>query len=62
MTAARALRELTASVEDYLKTIFELETRAGAAGTNEIAAALHIAAPSVSVAAGTIGTTPAFVL
>jgi DtxR family Mn-dependent transcriptional regulator len=48
VTAARALRELTASVEDYLKTIFELETRAGAAGTNEIAAALHIAAPSVS--------------
>jgi DtxR family Mn-dependent transcriptional regulator len=48
MTTARVLRELTAPVEDYLKTIFELETRAGAAGTNEIAAALHIAAPSVS--------------
>lgn len=48
MSAARELRELTGPVEDYLKAIFELETRAGAAGTNEIAAALHIAAPSVS--------------
>src|SRR5205085_2552721 len=34
--------------EDYLKAIFELETRNGAASTNEIAAALRIAAPSVS--------------
>src|SRR5437868_3884125 len=41
---------ITASVEDYLKVIFELETHsdAGVAGTNEIAAALAIAAPSVS--------------
>jgi DtxR family Mn-dependent transcriptional regulator len=35
-------------VEDYLKAIYELETRHGAASTNEIAAALRIAAPSVS--------------
>jgi DtxR family Mn-dependent transcriptional regulator len=48
MTAERAARDLSASVEDYLKTIYELELRDGAAGTNEIAAALHIAAPSVS--------------
>lgn len=48
MTAERALRELTAPVEDYLKAIYELESERGAAGTNEIAAALHIAAPSVS--------------
>ncbi len=48
MSAERAIPELTGPVEDYLKTIYELETRNGAAGTNEIAAALHIAAPSVS--------------
>ena len=48
MTAERAIRELSAPVEDYLKAIFELEAEHGAAGTNEIAAALHIAAPSVS--------------
>lgn len=48
MTAERATPELTGPVEDYLKAIFELETRNGAASTNEIAAALHIAAPSVS--------------
>ena len=48
MTAARALRELTAPVEDYLKTIYELEAVGGDATTNEIAAALRIAAPSVS--------------
>jgi DtxR family transcriptional regulator, Mn-dependent transcriptional regulator len=48
MTAARALRELTAPVEDYLKTIYELVAVGGDATTNEIAAALHIAAPSVS--------------
>jgi DtxR family Mn-dependent transcriptional regulator len=47
MTAPRP-RDLTAPVEDYLKTIFELETGEGLAGTNEIAAALGIAAPSVS--------------
>jgi DtxR family Mn-dependent transcriptional regulator len=48
VTAERATPELTGPVEDYLKTIFELETRNGFAGTNEIAAALRIAAPSVS--------------
>lgn len=48
MTAERAIPELTGPVEDYLKAIYELETRNGAAGTNEIAAALRIAAPSVS--------------
>ena len=48
MSPERGASELTGPVEDYLKTIFELETRNGAAGTNEIAAALRIAAPSVS--------------
>lgn len=48
MTAERAHPELTGPVEDYLKAIYELETRGGVAGTNEIAAALRIAAPSVS--------------
>ena len=48
MTAERAIAGLTGPVEDYLKAIYELETRTGAAGTNEIAAALRIAAPSVS--------------
>lgn len=48
MKAERAIPELTGPVEDYLKTIYELETRHGAASTNEIAAALRIAAPSVS--------------
>lgn len=40
--------ELTGPVEDYLKAIYELEAEGGMAGTNEIAAALRIAAPSVS--------------
>ena len=35
-------------VEDYLKAIYELEASGGPAGTNEIAAVLRIAAPSVS--------------
>lgn len=48
MTAGRPIPDLTAPVEDYLKTIYELETANGAAGTNEIASALGIAAPSVS--------------
>ena len=48
MSAERAARELSAPVEDYLKTIYELEAEHGAAGTNEIAAALRIAPPSVS--------------
>lgn len=45
---ARAIRELTGPVEDYLKTIYELGAAGGVAGTNEIAASLGIAAPSVS--------------
>jgi DtxR family transcriptional regulator, Mn-dependent transcriptional regulator len=48
MTVARSIRELTAPVEDYLKAIYELEAAGGPAGTNEIAAVLGIAAPSVS--------------
>jgi len=40
--------ELSGPVEDYLKVIFELEATEGSAGTNEIAAALGIAAASVS--------------
>ena len=58
MTAARrdragepapALPEsLTASVEDYLKAIYEIERGAGAAGTNEIAQRLRCAPASVS--------------
>ena len=48
MSAERALRDLTEPVEDYLKAIYELQAEGGSAGTNEIAAALRIAAPSVS--------------
>lgn len=38
----------TAPVEDYLKVIYEIERRAGAAGTNDIAQQLSIAPASVS--------------
>jgi DtxR family Mn-dependent transcriptional regulator len=48
VTATRRRPSLTAPVEDYLKVIFELESTGGAAGTNEIAAHLEIAAPSVT--------------
>ena len=58
MTAARRDRtgepgsplpeSLTASVEDYLKAIYEIERAAGAAGTNEIAQRLRCAPASVS--------------
>ncbi len=48
MTTLSALPELTAPVEDYLKTIHELESAGNPAGTNEIAAALRIAPASVS--------------
>lgn len=48
MTALRATTAVTASVEDYLKVIFELESAAGVAGTNEIAAELGFAPASVS--------------
>ena len=39
---------LTAPVEDYLKVIYELELHGDAAATNDIAARLSIAPPSVS--------------
>lgn len=48
MTAVRATPAVTAPVEDYLKVIFELESVAGVAGTNEIAAELGFAPASVS--------------
>jgi DtxR family Mn-dependent transcriptional regulator len=48
VTATRHAPALTGPVEDYLKAIFELETAGRAAGTNEIAAQLAIAAPSVT--------------
>ena len=48
MSAVRALPDLTAPVEDYLKTIHELEGAGDAAGTNEIAQTLRIAPASVS--------------
>jgi DtxR family Mn-dependent transcriptional regulator len=50
MTSVRTVPGISAPVEDYLKVIFELEASAegGVAGTNEIAAALQIAPPSVS--------------
>jgi DtxR family transcriptional regulator, Mn-dependent transcriptional regulator len=48
VTAVKALRELTAPVEDYLKAIFEIESAGAAAGTNEIAQVLGIAPASVS--------------
>ena len=56
MTAEKALHALTAPVEDYLKTIFEIEladsasheTAPAGAGTNEIAHALGIAPASVT--------------
>lgn len=48
MTPRRSVAPLTAPVEDYLKAIYELERSGNPAGTNEIAAALHIAPASVS--------------
>lgn len=39
---------LTEPVEDYLKAIYELETRNGAAGTSEVAQALRVAPASVT--------------
>ena len=48
MTSVKAVTALTAPVEDYLKVIFELEASGGVAGTNEIAAELGVAPPSVS--------------
>lgn len=48
MSAKRAAAPLTGPVEDYLKAIYELERSGDAAGTKEIARALHIAPASVS--------------
>lgn len=56
MTAPRRARvpadepaeSLTASVEDYLKAIYEIERATGAAGTNDIAQRLKCAPASVS--------------
>ena len=48
MTAAKGDDELTGPVEDYLKVIYEIERRAGAAATNDIAQRLAIAPASVS--------------
>jgi DtxR family Mn-dependent transcriptional regulator len=48
VSALKAVRVLSAPVEDYLKVIYDLATDTGIAGTNEIAAALQIAPPSVS--------------
>lgn len=47
-TAASSERPLTEPVEDYLKAIYSIEQAGDSAGTNEIAARLSIAAPSVS--------------
>lgn len=43
-----AIQHITAPVEDYLKAIYELETRVGSAGTSEVAIALHVAPASVT--------------
>lgn len=42
------LPALTAPVEDYLKAIYEITQRDGTASTNEVAAALDVAAASVT--------------
>jgi DtxR family Mn-dependent transcriptional regulator len=48
MMTGRAAGDYTAPVEDYLKVIYEIERRGGAAGTNDIAQQLSIAPASVS--------------
>jgi DtxR family Mn-dependent transcriptional regulator len=48
MRRKRPMPPLTGQAEDYLKAIYELEQRGGAAGTNDIAARLGIAAASVT--------------
>ena len=48
MTSVKAAAALSGPVEDYLKVIFELETRLGVAETNLIADELRIAPASVS--------------
>lgn len=47
-TSKRAAEEYTAPVEDYLKTIYELERATGSATTNDIAGRLSVAPASVS--------------
>lgn len=46
--SAEGAQSLTAPVEDYLKAIYAIEQTGEAAGTNDLAARLNIAAPSVS--------------
>jgi DtxR family transcriptional regulator, Mn-dependent transcriptional regulator len=48
VTAAKGHDELTGPVEDYLKVIYEIERREGAAATNDIAQRLAVAPASVS--------------
>jgi DtxR family Mn-dependent transcriptional regulator len=48
MAAAQRPPELTRSIEDYLKAIFELQSQSGAAQTRAIAEALAVAPPSVT--------------
>ncbi len=48
MSAVSRQGGLSRSTEDYLKAIYEIEARDGAAQTNAIAEALNIAPPSVS--------------
>jgi DtxR family Mn-dependent transcriptional regulator len=48
MTSRRTPEDYTAPVEDYLKTIYEIERAGGAAATNDIAARLLVAPASVS--------------
>ena len=48
MSAATARAALTAPVEDYLKTIYELQSALGSAPTNDIAQRLSIAPASVT--------------
>lgn len=48
MMATQRAPELTRSIEDYLKAIYELQMSSGAAQTSAIADALAVAPPSVS--------------
>jgi DtxR family Mn-dependent transcriptional regulator len=48
MTKERTSESYTASVEDYLKTIYEIEENSGAAATTDIATRLAVAPASVS--------------
>ena len=48
MTRARSTHELTYSIQDYLKSIYDLNAAGGTATTNAIAARLGISAASVT--------------